>query len=106
MDLKELLQFVKDEDLRLRARFNTEEEGFRILSRMCKVTEEVGELSNEILKSLGSQRTDKLANVSKEDLADEFADVMISTLLLANITEVDIEQALLAKIEKIRNRSY
>jgi NTP pyrophosphatase (non-canonical NTP hydrolase) len=106
MEMKELLDFIKQEDLRLRAHFSDEDEKFRTLSRMCKLTEEVGELSNEILKQMGQQRTDKLADASQEDLAHEFADVIICTLMLANISKVDIEEALIKKIEKIKKRNY
>jgi NTP pyrophosphatase (non-canonical NTP hydrolase) len=106
MELQDLLKFITEEDLRLREHFNDEDEKVRTLSRMCKVTEEVGELADEILKSFGSARTDKLKDVKREDLADEFADVIISTLMLANITKVNIEEALIKKIEKIKNRNY
>jgi NTP pyrophosphatase (non-canonical NTP hydrolase) len=106
MELKELLNFISEEDQRLRAHFNDEDEKFRTLSRMCKVTEEVGELANEVLKNMGQARSSKLEGASKEDLQDEFADVIISTLMLANISEVDIEAALMKKFEKIRNRKY
>ncbi len=82
--------------------YSTEKE--RVFARVAKLTEEVGELSGEVLASMGSQRKEKLKDYNRSNLSDEFADVIITTLLLAKIMEVDIEDALKSKIEKINNR--
>ena len=66
--------------------------------------EEVGELCNEVLAFKGAQRAEKLVNSNQESLEGEFADVMITTLILARTMDVDIEAALKNKLEKICER--
>ncbi len=74
------------------------------LLQFAKLTEEVGELSNEILASVGYQRKEKLKNHSKQTLESEFADVFITSLLLAQTCEIDINKALEEKFKKLDNR--
>jgi 8-oxo-dGTP diphosphatase len=42
----------------------------------------------------------------KEELADEMADVALYLLQLANITKIDLEQAILSKIQKNYKRTW
>lgn len=104
MKIKDLEKFIKKEDKRLRKKFPNEDNGKRILARMVKITEEVGELADEILSYNSMQRKEKLDKYSKEELLDEFADVIITTFLLAEIVKVDIEKGLKKKIKKIDKR--
>ena len=104
MQIKELQKFIKKEDKRLRKKFPKEDEEKRILARMVKVTEEVGELADEVLGYNSMQRKEKLDKHKKDNLSDEFADVVITTFLLAEIMKVDIEKALEHKIKKIDKR--
>lgn len=106
MELKELHDFVKSEDYRLRDLYPEQTHKERILSRMCKLTEEVGELSEQVLKSLAMQRKEKMIDVRKEDLEEELVDVLITTFLLSEILEADIEIAIENKVNKIKNRNY
>ena len=105
MELKELLKFVEIEDERLKkyyGGYSNQEK--RILARTIKLTEELGELCNEVLAHNSLQRKHKLNNHSKGNLPEEFADVIITTLLLAKALNVDIKKALEKKIEKINKR--
>ena len=77
-----------------------------ILARTVKLTEELGELCNEVLIGSKLQRKDKLDHQDKDNLSAEFADVVLCTLLLAKSMNVDIETALENKIEKIKKRNY
>lgn len=105
MDMKKLLQFISLEDSRLKARFeNYPDTEKRILARTVKLNEEVGELCNEVLAFNSMQRKEKLEHHDGKELEHEFADVIITTLLLANTMGVDIEKALEGKIEKINSR--
>jgi len=104
MDLKELLQFISLENERLIKLYASKTQRERILSRTVKLTEELGELCNEVLAFNGDQRKDKLAKLENNNLPNEFADVIITTLLLAETMGVDIEEALKNKIEKINKR--
>lgn len=105
MKFEELLEFINIMDLRLRREFGSyEDEEKRVLARMVKLTEEVGELSDEILSYNSMQRQEKLAAKKKDSLSQEFADVIITCLLLAKTTNTDIEIALKDKIAKIHKR--
>lgn len=105
MQLKDLIKFIKKEDKRLRERYgNYKDEEKRILARTVKLTEELGELCDEILSFNAMQRQDKLDKHDANNLFEEFADVLITTLLLAEVMKVDIEKALEQKMEKIDKR--
>jgi len=106
MNISELTEFAKETSGRLRVKypnFNLETE---MLYQMCKVTEEVGEMSDELLKHLGSQRQDKLDGFKKEHLAEEMADVILAVLIAAEVAGIEIEPALSQKMEKVRSRSF
>ncbi len=106
MEFKELLKFINLEDKRIINKFgkNTPTQKERILARTVKLTEELGELCNEVLSFNKDQREEKLDNYDEDNLPNELADVIITTLLLAKTMEVDIEKALIKKIEKINKR--
>lgn len=105
MEVKELLSFIEIEDKRLREKFgqNRDEEKI-ILARTVKIVEEIGELCNEILNHTSLQRKEKLEKYTKEKLSEEFADVIITALLLAKSTNIEIISALENKIRKINQR--
>ena len=101
--MKELKDFIELESKRLRKQFKVDDEKFA-LGQNVKLMEEVGELSSEVLTHLSLQRKRKLENHDKENIQDEFADVIFTTLILAKVMDVDIENALKNKIEKINKR--
>ena len=105
MTLKELHEFIKAEDTRIRAMHgNYEDEEKRLLARTVKLSEEVGELSEMILSHCSLQRKEKLEVLSNEKISGEFADVIIVCALLANTLGVDLEQAIEEKIKVIEAR--
>lgn len=105
MELKELLKFIDIEDERLKKYYGDySDQEKRVLVRTVKLTEELGELSNEVLAHNSLQRKQKLDNHDKENLPEEFADVILTALLLAKALNVDIEKALEKKIEKVNKR--
>ena len=72
-----------------------------IFARNVKLTEEVWELSSEILKKFHS-RNWKIFN--QENMMLEFADVIFATLLLAKSLWVDVNEAINKKLNKINER--
>ncbi|MDE7509247.1 MAG: nucleotide pyrophosphohydrolase [Muribaculaceae bacterium] len=75
---------------------------FSHLTNMALLTEEVGELARVIARLYGEQ-------VAKEGdlrkgLAEELADVLWVVICLANQSGVDLDQALIASLEKKRIR--
>ncbi len=91
MTLEDFQKFIDDQ---------TERE--RILSRTVKISEEFGELCDEVLASMGDQRKGKMEGRDLDALSDEFADVIITTFLLAKSMNIDIPNALERKIKKIK----
>jgi NTP pyrophosphatase (non-canonical NTP hydrolase) len=62
------------------------------------------ENSEEVLAYNSLQRKQKLDNHDKENLPEEFADVIITTLLLAKSMNASIETALKKKMQKLNQR--
>lgn len=90
----------KERDLRIPFESFTKKEK-NILLKTVKLSEEVGELSNDILATLSLQRKSKLEAFDKNNLFEEFADVILSTASLANTLGVDLNRAVKAKLEKL-----
>lgn len=104
MQIKNFKKFIKKEDQRLKKKFSIKDKEKIILAKMVKLTEEVGELADEVLGYNSLQRKEKLNKHNKNELLEEFADVVITTFLLAEAMKVDVEKALKSKIKKINKR--
>jgi NTP pyrophosphatase (non-canonical NTP hydrolase) len=76
----------------------------RVFARTMKIVEELGELSDEILTSMNLQRDTKIAKFSKQNVEDEFADVLGSLILLGIEMDMDIEKIIQRKIDYTRDR--
>ncbi|OGG41699.1 hypothetical protein A3A21_03775 [Candidatus Jorgensenbacteria bacterium RIFCSPLOWO2_01_FULL_45_25b] len=104
MEFSELLSFIKIQSERLKRRYGYDDEEKRVLARTVKLSEEVGELCDAVLSLQKLQRQEKLDEETSEHIAEEVADVLITTLLIAESLRVNIENALFKKIEKINKR--
>jgi NTP pyrophosphatase (non-canonical NTP hydrolase) len=76
----------------------------RVFARTMKIVEELGELADEILTSMNLQRKSKIAKFSKQNVEDEFADVLGSLILLGIELDIDIEKVIQKKIDYTRER--
>ncbi len=105
MTIEELQKFINEQDAFFRERrrgdFSDRE---HVFARTIKLGEEFGELCDQVLASIGGQRKDKLAAQEADSLKNEFADVLITTFMLAKAMDVDIMQALDHKVHKIREK--
>src|SRR5882724_99322 len=101
MDLKTLKKFIDIEDKRLSTNSAGADHARRALARTVKLSEEVGELAEAVLGSLGLQRKAKLAKQTQENLEGEFADVIITTFLISKTLKIDVPAAIGRKIKKI-----
>ncbi|MBU2612679.1 MAG: hypothetical protein KKB62_03085 [Nanoarchaeota archaeon] len=100
MNLKELKNIIKNEGETLINKTQiAETEKEKILLRAVKLNEEVGELCEEILKKFGNQRKEK--KFDDKNLRGEFADVIITLMLLADKMDIDVEEALEEKVNYI-----
>ncbi|MCL5435379.1 MAG: hypothetical protein M1405_03250 [Patescibacteria group bacterium] len=106
MNLKNLQQRITtlNEMTKPHYKLYTQEEK-EILTKTVKLNEEVGELCNDILGILKLQRKAKMKNFDKRNIYQEFADVIITTIQLAEVTGVDIERAIEDKLKKIEKRN-
>ncbi|MDE2079387.1 MAG: hypothetical protein KGI73_03310 [Patescibacteria group bacterium] len=105
MTLDELNVFIEERDALYRASMEGKVSSReRVLARAVKLMEEVGELSDEVLGSLGFQRQEKLDAHTAEKMGAEAADVIITTFLLAKSLGVDLSDALEKKMAVIRER--
>ena len=105
MEFNELLKFVALERERLAkytGKYDDNEK--EIFARTVKVGEEFGELCQEVLFHANLQGKHKNEKFDKDNLANEFADVIFSTLLLAKDMNIDIKKALENKMKKIEKR--
>ena len=98
---EEFLRYIDLEDRRLKERFPGLDAEKARLARTVKLSEEMGELADQILALSGLQRKEKLQNSSRSALAKEFADLVITTFLVAKSADVDIIQALEEKIPEL-----
>jgi NTP pyrophosphatase (non-canonical NTP hydrolase) len=105
MDFEKLIEFIKFEHERLLKFYDFSDKKELKYPNMLKIMEEVGELAEQVLKSEKLQRKEKLAEDSGA-IGHEFADVIITVLLLAENMDVDIRKALDEKIAKIKSRTY
>jgi len=106
MEFKDLLKFIKKEDRRLKKKYGKGVlQRERILFRTVKLGEEYGELCESILAVNKIQRQEK-PDKANTDLAGEIADVVITTLLLAESLGINIEEALKRKMEELDKRYF
>jgi len=88
----------------LNTRWPLKDKDHQIFARTMKIVEELGELSDEILTSMNLARDSKIAKFSRENMKDEFADVLGSLILLAIELNVDVEKVMRKKIAFTRDR--
>lgn len=107
MEIKDINSFAEWEMKRKEKLFNKSNQEM-ILIDSLKLSEELGEFMNEIQKSLGLQRKEKLEEkeITKKHLGEEFADVILVASMLANRLGINTEGALKNKIEIVKNRKY
>jgi len=105
MTIEDFQKFIDEQDALFRSLKNASQtERERVLSRTVKISEEFGELCDEVLASIGHQRSGKMDGRSAESLAGEFADVVITTFLLAKSMDVNVMEACGRKIKKIKEK--
>lgn len=104
MQIKELVEKYKEIGEFLNNHWPLKDKSQRIFARTMKVVEELGELSDEILTSMNLQRDSKIAKFSRENLEDEYADVLGSLILLSYELDIDVEKVITRKIKFTRER--
>lgn len=104
MNIKDLVTQYEEISEFLNTRWPLKNQEQKVFARTMKIMEELGELSDEILTSMNLQRNTKIANFSKENVEDEFADVLGSLILLGIELDIDVEKVMKKKIAFTRDR--
>ncbi len=104
MQIQDLIKEYRQIADFLNSHWPLKDENQRVFARTMKVVEELGELSDEILTSMNLQRNSKIAKFSRENLEDEFADVLGSLILLSCELDIDVEEVIKRKIAFTRER--
>lgn len=98
MSLEQLIADYRDIHLMLNAQWPLDTANERLAGRMIKLTEETGELANEILTKMGLQRQAKIDAYEEVHLEDELADVMGSLILLSIELDINIAEIMKRKV--------
>jgi len=77
----------------------------KVLSSMVKLSEEVWELAEQVMKQRKRQRTEKWAFVL-EEMWDEIADVIFAASMIACDVWIDLESAIERKKNKILDKFW
>ncbi len=76
----------------------------RAFAQWLKISEEVWELNEQLLGKFQGQRTSKKDKISDEHLQEEIADVILASIRLARLLDLDVEELLSKKMEKLQER--
>ncbi len=101
MEVKELSNFIDRTLPKWAGDYSIRE---RVFVHIAKISEEVGELSEQVLWKFWWQRLDKIDKFSDERLGDELADVIFSTIRLARLLDLDVDEILSKKMKILRER--
>ena len=104
MTVEELVSEYKHIGEFLNQRWPLKDNDHRVFARTMKMVEELGELADEILTGMNLQRNSKIAKFSRENVEDEFADVLASLLLLGNELEINVQEVMKRKIAYTKER--
>lgn len=106
MKIEEINSFVDSEIKRLEEYYSLKGHEELTLAMTLKIGEEVGELFNEVLAHKGFQRKDKLKKLDKKEIESELADVLFTTFILSRRFNININDAITEKMNKIKKRIY
>lgn len=107
MELNNLIEFIEKYAKRQKEMFGELKDNEKlILSSTVKVSEELGELCDQVLSYNSRQRKEKIDKFSKDSLSEEFADTVLAILMLAHNMKVDINMALTNKIKKLTEKYH
>ncbi len=104
MNLHELQERAHEVNARLQKHYKLDDERTFVLAKLAKLTEETGELADEILAYYNLQREEKMEHRTKDMVADELADVVFVAATLADSLGVDLDKAVMEKEQRVKER--
>lgn len=103
MNIKEIQEAAQKNIDKLKAHYDLNGRELT-LAMNAKLSEECGELSEQILGYFELQRKDKLHKYSEEELAGEVFDVVFTAVELAQVNGINLTPVFEEKIKKILGR--
>jgi len=101
MNIQELQQFIEETKIKINKKYGViPSSSEELLSSMVKLSEEVWELAEQVMKQRKRQHLDKWDFIL-EDMEDEIADVIFATSMIACDIGINLENALERKKKKI-----
>jgi NTP pyrophosphatase (non-canonical NTP hydrolase) len=104
MTIQNLVEQYQEVSKVLNEQWPLKDQNQRTFARTMKILEELGELADEILTSMNLQRESKIAKFSRENVEDEFADVLGSLILLGVELKIDVAKVMQKKIDLTKER--
>lgn len=107
MTFEEIIAKLREIEAKLLAKHPeiSHEKQFQVLARTAKVSEEYGELINEVLASLKLQRQSKLDQFDSQNLEKEFGDVFNALMLLGFSLELDVKNVITKRVIEMYERN-
>lgn len=104
MDVQTLLTHYQQIDAYFSQKYPKLTGDYRILARLGKITEELGELNSAVHSELNLQRAEKQATHSFQELEKEWADVFNTVMLFAVAMGIKPEPVLKSRLQEIFKR--
>ena len=104
MTLEELIRRYRRLDDYFDEKFPQLKNEYRILARLGKITEELGELNSAVHGKLGLHRQEKQKQYSSQEIATEWADLFNTVLLFGIVMDIDMPEALEKRLEEVFQR--
>lgn len=104
MNVSELQTFLTWCDHRVKVNYwEVPSQAEKVLGTLAKITEELGELAEQVMKRRGRQHKAK-GKFEMEHLEDELADVILAATTLSVDLDFNLEKALQRKMEKVKKK--
>lgn len=104
MTLEEILNKYQTINDYFDEKFPQLKDEYRLLARLGKISEELGELNSAIHGELGLHRDRKQKEHSTDMVAKEWADLFNTVVLFGLVLELDIPQTIDDKLKEIYQR--
>lgn len=104
MELEQMLERYKKITAYFDAKYPDHAHEFRVLARLGKIMEELGELSSAVHSEMGMQRQEKLDLHKREDLESEWADLFNTVMLFGMVMGIDMPKTIEKRLDEIYKR--
>lgn len=104
MKFEELISQYRAIDKYFEREFPQLKDEYKILARLGKITEELGELNSAVHGELQLHREEKQAQYKREDIEKEWADLFNTVMLFGLVMDLDMPKIIKDRLEEIFQR--